>query len=75
MLISHIIVSQQSLDSDDAYDIIMSNIDSLNEAFNRYLDYDDVSVAALQSYHVDYYLAQVENGGFSRVGQANDSTG
>lgn len=66
MLISNIIVSQQSLDSDDIYDIIMSNIDSLNEAFNRYLDYDDVSVAALQSYHVDYYLAQVENGGFSQ---------
>lgn len=66
MSISHIIVSQQSLDSEDTYDIIMSNIDSLNEAFNRYLDYDDVSVAALQSYHVDYYLAQVENGGFSQ---------
>lgn len=66
MLNSAIIVSQQSLDSDDSYDIIMSNIDNLNAAFNRYLDYDDVSVAALQSYHVDYYLAQIENGGFSQ---------
>lgn len=66
MLKTSIVISQSSIESDDAYDIIMSNIDILNEAFDRYLDYDDVSAAALQSYHVDYYLAQVENGGFSQ---------
>ena len=66
MLNTSIVVSQTSVESDDSYDIIMSNIDTLNQAFDRYLDYDEVCVAALQSYHVDYYLAQVENGGFSQ---------
>ena len=36
MLIDNILISKQSLDSDDHYDVIMSNIDNLNE-YNRSL--------------------------------------
>ena len=67
MLLSpNIIISKQSLDSDDAYDVIYSNIDNLNALFERYVEYNEVSTAALYSYFVDYYLAQVNNGGFSQ---------
>ncbi|MBP2546122.1 DMP19 family protein [Acinetobacter guillouiae] len=66
MLIDNILISKQSLDSDDHYDVIMSNIDSLNGLFEHYVEYDEVSAEALYSYFVDYYLAQVNNGGFSQ---------
>jgi len=56
-----IVVSQQSFDSEDHYDLIYSNIENLNGLFARYLDYAEVPTATLQSYHVDYYLAQVLN--------------
>lgn len=62
----NIIVSKQSLESKDAYDVIMSNIDCLNTLFEHLLEYNEVSTAALNSYFVDYYLAQVNNGGFSQ---------
>lgn len=66
MLIDRILVSKQSIDSSDSYDVIMSNIDSLNALFERYVEYQEVSTDALYSYFVDYYLAQVNNGGFSQ---------
>ncbi len=67
MLLSpNIIVTKQSLESDDSYDVIMSNIDSLNTLFEAMVEYNEVSTDALYSYFVDYYLAQVNNGGFSQ---------
>lgn len=66
MLIDKILISQQSLDSDDNYDVIYSNIENLNGLFERYVEYDEVCKEALYSYFVDYYLAQVNNGGFSQ---------
>ncbi|KAF1016500.1 MAG: hypothetical protein GAK29_04527 [Acinetobacter bereziniae] len=66
MLIDNILISKQSLESDDHYDVIMSNIDTLNELFEHYIEYDEMSAEALYSYFVDYYLAQVNNGGFSQ---------
>lgn len=66
MLIDNILISKQSLESDDHYDVIMSNIDTLNGLFEHYIEYDEVSAEALYSYFVDYYLAQVNNGGFSQ---------
>jgi len=67
MLLSpNIIISKQSLESNDSYDVIMSNIDNLNTLFDELVEYSEVSVEALYSYFVDYYLAQVNNGGFSQ---------
>lgn len=66
MLIDNILISKQSLESDDHYDVIMSNIDTLNGLFEHYVEYSEVSTEALYSYFVDYYLAQVNNGGFSQ---------
>jgi len=61
-----IIVSKNSIESDDPYDIIWANIDFVNALFAEHIGKDEVSREALKSYYVDYYLAQVNNGGFSQ---------
>ncbi|MEM9418957.1 MAG: DUF4375 domain-containing protein [Planctomycetota bacterium] len=59
-------MSDKKFNSDDSYDIIESNIAFLNAQFEEHLTHDEVSPNALRSYYVDYYLAQVNNGGFSQ---------
>lgn len=61
-----IVVSEESFNSEEQYDIIHSNIDYVNALFNEYFYKNEVSDDALKSYYVDYYLAQVNNGGFSQ---------
>jgi hypothetical protein len=47
-------------------DIVSSNIEVVNALFGEHLRADEIAPDALRSYYVDYYLAQVENGGFSQ---------
>ncbi len=61
-----IIVSSNAFESDDPYDIIQSNISVINELFGEHLKQEEISRTALTSYYVDFYLAQVNNGGFSQ---------
>jgi hypothetical protein len=61
-----VFVSDQSVASADPYDIIYSNIEVVNALFGEYLKADEIAPDALRSYYVDYYLAQVNNGGFSQ---------
>lgn len=61
-----VIVSEKAVASDDPYDIIQSNIDFLNAQFAEHLTHEEVSENSLQSYYVDYFLAQLNNGGFSQ---------
>src|SRR5262249_35681772 len=61
-----IVVSDASFRSDEPGDIVESNISFLNALFAEHLTADEVSSDALRSYYVDYYLAQVNNGGFSQ---------
>ncbi|MGB1252091.1 MAG: DMP19 family protein [Candidatus Promineifilaceae bacterium] len=61
-----IIVSRDSFDSEDSLQIVESNISFINALLTHHLQIDEISVYALQSYYVDYYLAQIENGGFSQ---------
>lgn len=61
-----VIVSQASLASDDPYDIVYSNITFLNALQSEHFADAELSADALRSYFVDYYLAQVNNGGFSQ---------
>lgn len=61
-----IVVSRESVQSKDEYDVIWSNIDFLNALFKEHIKKDEVSADALTSYYVDYYLAQMSNGGFSQ---------
>lgn len=61
-----VIVSDASFRSDDPSKIVESNISFLNALFEEYLTAEEVSADALRSYYVDYYLAEVNNGGFSQ---------
>jgi hypothetical protein len=61
-----VIVSTDALESDDPYDLISSNIDVVNALLAEHLTHDEISTDALRSYYVDYFLAQLNNGGFSQ---------
>jgi hypothetical protein len=65
--ISSVVVSTDSIESDDPYDVVYANITFVNALFEDALLRDaEVSRDALRSYYVDYYLAQVHNGGFAQ---------
>lgn len=61
-----VVVTDTSFQSDDSYQIVESNIYFVNALFEEYLTEEEVPRDALRSYYVDYYLAQVNNGGFSQ---------
>ena len=61
-----VIVSDQSFASADPFDIVSSNIEVVNALFGEHLRVDELAPDALRSYYVDYYLAQVNNGGFAQ---------
>jgi hypothetical protein len=63
---SSVIVSDQSVASVDPYDVVYSNIELVNALFGEHLRADEIAPDALRSYYVDYYLAQINNGGFSQ---------
>lgn len=61
-----IVVLQASVTHDDPGEIVGSNVWFVNALFDQYLTADEIAADALSSYYVDYYLAQVNNGGFSQ---------
>jgi hypothetical protein len=61
-----VIVSTDALASDDPYELISSNIDVVNALFAEHLNQEEISADALRSYYVDYFLSQLNNGGFSQ---------
>src|SRR5713226_504547 len=61
-----VVVADACFRSDEPGEIVESNISFLNALFEEYLTAEEVSADALRSYCVDYYLAQVNNGGFSQ---------
>lgn len=66
MILEQIVLSQESVNSDDAYDAIYCNIEFINNLLAEQVRYSEMCDEALKSYFVDYYLAQVNNGGFSQ---------
>jgi len=61
-----IVISEESFNSDDEYAVIKSNIDYVNALLREHVYTEELSNDALISYYVDYYLAQINNGGFSQ---------
>jgi hypothetical protein len=61
-----VVISAESFKSDDIRDPIESNIGFVNALFGELLKPSEISRDALLSYYVDYYLAQVMNGGFAQ---------
>ncbi|MBK6697557.1 MAG: DUF4375 domain-containing protein [Myxococcales bacterium] len=52
--------------SPDPSAVIEANIAVVNGLFAQHLEAQEISRDALRSYYVDYYLAQMQNGGFSQ---------
>lgn len=61
-----VVVSEQSFESDDPYDIIFSNVSFLNALMEQHFREDELSTDAFRSYYVDLYVSQIHNGGFSQ---------
>jgi hypothetical protein len=61
-----IIVSRESAESADPQAIVQCNVDVVNALRKALLLPEEISQDAWLSYYVDYYLAQVQNGGFSQ---------
>lgn len=61
-----VVVSAESMASDDVWAVIQSNIDVVNALFAELLESEEIPHDALLSYYVDYYMAQVKNGGFAQ---------
>lgn len=64
-----VVVSEGGFASDDPYDIVYSNVTFVNALLEVGVALDDVSADALRSYYVDFYLGQVNNGGFAQFVQ------
>jgi hypothetical protein len=62
----YVVVSAESVASADPGEIIHSNIVFVNALLKEQLRYEEIAPDSLRSYYVDYYLAQMENGGFSQ---------
>jgi hypothetical protein len=61
-----IVVTADSFASGDAQELVQSNIDFVNLLFRSLLRSAEISHDAFVSYYIDYYLAQVNNGGFAQ---------
>ncbi len=61
-----IVVLASGLTEEDEGDLITSNIAFVNMLFEEHLTRDEIARDALRSHHVDYFLAEYENGGFSQ---------
>jgi hypothetical protein len=60
------VVSEEAFASDEPMALVQSNIDFLNALFGEHLRAEEVPADGLRSYYADYWLAQVNNGGFSQ---------
>jgi hypothetical protein len=66
MKLNKIIVSENSFNSNDPYDIINSNITVVNLLREEGIDDENINEDSLTSYYLDYYSAQYKNGNFSQ---------
>ena len=61
-----IVVSNVSFAADDPQRIVVSNAAFVDALFAEHLTADEIGQDALRGYFVQYYLAQMENGGFAQ---------
>ena len=61
-----IVVSTASFAAADPHRIVVSNVAFVDALFAEYLTAQEIGQDALRSYFVQYYLAQMENGGFAQ---------
>lgn len=61
-----VVVSNVSFEAADPQRIVVSNAAFVDALFAEHLTADEIGQDALRSYFVQYYLAQMENGGFAQ---------
>lgn len=61
-----LVVLAASITHADPGEIVGSNVWFVNALLDEHLAVDEIAADALRSYYVDYYLMQVNNGGFSQ---------
>lgn len=61
-----VVVSDVSFAADDPQRIVVSNAAFVDALFAAHLTADEIAPDALRGYFVQYYLAQMENGGFAQ---------
>jgi hypothetical protein len=61
-----VIVSKTKFESHKPYDIVNSNSAFVDALFEEHLTADEIAPDALRSHYVQYYSAEVANGGFSQ---------
>jgi hypothetical protein len=61
-----ILVTPESLESDEPGDLSSSVIDFVNAMLESHHDWSEIPRAALLAYYVDFFVAQLNNGGFSQ---------
>lgn len=66
MILKQVTITKESMEDEDPYGVILSNIDIINDLLSNHVRHDEICIQSLKSYYVDYYLAQVNNGGFSQ---------
>lgn len=64
--LEYVFVSEASFNDEEAYKVVASNISIVNILLEEGGSYDQLPAEALQSYFVDYYAGQVNNGNFSQ---------
>jgi hypothetical protein len=77
LIIKELVLPREAVDGDDPYSVIHHNIEFLNYLFETacYLP-EEIIPEPIWSYQVDYYLAQVNNGGHGQyVGNSRVVTG
>jgi hypothetical protein len=62
-----IIVPEKAFKSESPYELVQSVVNFVNFALRHaFFHRDEIAQNAMRAYHVDYYLAQVNNGGHSQ---------
>jgi hypothetical protein len=61
-----ILVPEESFRSREPFDLVQANVTFVNALFTEFFRRAEIPPNAFRSYCVDYYRAQVQNGGFSQ---------
>lgn len=61
-----VMVAKDAFESEDPWELVGSNVQVVNALYDADLQDADIPPAALASFYVDFYLTQVNDGGFSQ---------
>lgn len=63
----HVVVSDNSFKTTDSTALVMSNVSFVGALFDEHFEPAEIAPDSMRSYYVDYYRAEIQNGGFSQL--------